>query len=54
MDRTGDAARFGNKVVLCGWVEKVAVVRALAAELKAVRMPITFSITNAIDQITSE
>ena len=28
--------RFGNKVVLCEWVEKIAVGRPPAAELKTV------------------
>jgi PhzF family phenazine biosynthesis protein len=37
LERTGDAARFGNKFVLCEWVEKMAVVYTPAAQLKAVR-----------------
>ena len=37
LEQARDAARIHNKVVGCGWVEKVAVVRTLAAELKTVR-----------------
>ena len=37
LERTGDAARFGNKVVLSEWVEKKAVGHSPAAQLKTVR-----------------
>jgi hypothetical protein len=34
LERTGDAGRFGSKVILCEWVEKIAVGHAPAAQLK--------------------
>ena len=37
LEATGAAARFGNKVVWCEWVENVAVGYAPAAQLKIVR-----------------
>jgi hypothetical protein len=36
LERTGDAARFGSKVVGFEWVEKMAGGNAPAAQLKAV------------------
>jgi len=34
LEQTGDAGRFGSKVVLYEWVEKIAVGHAPAAQLK--------------------